>query len=310
MWPAELTDASVGDFLAGTTDEGAYVARTQTGEVLLAPRVAGEFTGSDLPSGWEVTPFRPAGRGTLEDGMLTLDAARVGCGPLLPSPCSLEFSAVFAARPDQHVGFGTNFVDVPWVMFSTKWGRRLYGRTHLLQIEDRRLDGHWFDRPHVFRIDWNVLDIVFSIDGSALARFMVPIPGFMRALAGNSRLGTDPLRVAWMRVSPFAPCGTFSSRVFDAGEPVDWHPPACEADVPDGTSLVVDVRTGDTPVPDPTWSTWEPDAPATARYLQYRAVLATTDPSRTPVLRRTSVAHSVAGASSRSSGSGSALGCP
>ena len=50
-----------------------------------------------------------------------------------------NFSAIFAARPDQHAGLGTNFVDVPWVMFSTKWGRRLYGRTHLLNVDDKKL---------------------------------------------------------------------------------------------------------------------------------------------------------------------------
>ena len=308
MPPAEVNDSSADDFAAGTSDAGAYVARTLAGEVTLRPKVAAEFTGDDLPAGWSVTPWVEGGSATIGDGMLALDGARVGCEPLLASPRSLEFSAVFASRPDQHAGFGTNFDDVPWVMFSTKWGRRLYGRTHLLTVEDKKLPGHWFGEPHRFRIDWNVLDVVFSIDGDPLARLMVPVPGYMRALAGNQRIGKEPLRVEWMRLSPYAPAGCFTSRVLDAGTTVDWHEVTWEADVPRSTSLGVRVRTGDTPDPgDRTWSPWTWVAASgdplrsTSRYVQYEAELTTADPAWTPVLRRVAIAYSAAGgASSRS----------
>ena len=319
MAPAEITDCSAADFSAGSVDEGAYIAHTRAGEVLLRPKVAGEFTGDTLPAGWTVTPWKEGGSATLGGGMLALDGARVGCDPLLPSPRSLEMSAVFAARPDQHAGFGTNFDDVPWVMFSTKWGRRLYGRTHLLNVEDKKLPGQWFDGPHRFRIDWNVLDIVFSIDGERVGYLLVPVPGYMRALAGNQRLGTEPLRIEWMRLSPYAPAGCFTSRVFDPGTVVDWDDLTWDADVPEVTWLDVHVRTGDTAEPGPTWSPWTPVAwsgervAGTARYLQYRVDMATTDRAWTPVLHWVRVGYSGAAAgaadSSRSSGSGSALGC-
>ncbi|HEX2048077.1 MAG TPA: hypothetical protein VHF27_09945 [Acidimicrobiales bacterium] len=318
MPPGELTDCSAADFSAGTADDGAHIPPTRDGEVILRPKLAGEFTGEELPEGWTVTPWREGGTATLGDGMLTLDGARVGCDPLLLSPRSLEMSVVFAARPDQHAGFGVDFVDVPWVMFSTKWGRRLYGRTHLLNIEDKRLPGQWFDGPHRYRIDWNVLDIVFSVDDQRLAQILVPVPGYMRALAGNQRLGTEPLRVEWMRLSPYAPSGCFTSRILDAGTVVDWQALTWQAEVPAGTRLDVHVRTGDVAVPDRRWSPWRPvagpgdDVGRTARYLQYRADLATADPAWTPVLHEVRAAYSVAGGaggSSRSSGSGNALGC-
>ena len=316
MSSAEVTDGSVEDFAAGSVDEGAYVARTRLGEVVLMPKAAGEFTGEELPEGWAVTPWVDGGTGTLQDGMLHLHGARVGCEPLLLSPRSLEFSAVFAGRPDQHAGFGVDFVDVPWVMFSTKWGRRLYGRTHLLNVEDKRLPGQWFDRSHVFRIDWNVLDIAFSIDGEELARVLVPVPGYMRALAGNRRLGSEPLQLEWMRVSPYASSGQFTSRVLDPGTAARWGAATWEADVPAGTSLSLEVRSGDAPLPDRRWSDWMPLAASGAevgtasRYLQYRARLGTADSGRTPVLRRVAVGYSAAGGeSSSSSGSGSVLGC-
>ena len=316
--PAEMKDASAADFSAGTTDAGAYVAATRAGEVVLAPKVAAEFTGDTLPEGWTVEPWVEGGTGTFADGMLVLDGAGVRSEGFLLSPRSLEFSAVFAPRPDQLVGFGTNFVDVPWVMFSTKWGRRLYGRTHLLIGDDKKLSGDWFDAPHLFRIDWNILDIVFSIDGQKLAHLMIPVPGHMRPLAANQRLGGQPLRLEWMRVSPYAPAGRFTSRVLDAGRPADWLEAEWDADVPAPTSLAVEVRTGDDARPGRSWSPWRPlrssgtPCGASARYLQYRVKLATTDPSWTPVLRQMRVRYSSAaagagGSSSSSRVSGNAL---
>ena len=294
------------------------MARTLAGEVILAPKLSAEFTGEALPEGWTVTPWAEGGTGTLGDGMLTLDGARVGCDPMLLSPRSLEISAVFAPRPDQHAGLGTDFVDVPWVMFSTKWGRRLYARTHLLSLEDRKLAGNWFDAPHVYRIDWNILDLIFSVDGARVAHLMVPMPGYMRALAGNERLGTQPLRVEWMRLSPYAGSGRFTSRALDAGTVVDWHRVSWDALVPEATTVAMQVRTGDAARPGRSWSPWRAVASGdgigtTARFAQYRVDLATTDPSWTPVLRAVRLDYSAAGAgggeSSSSFVSGRSLGC-
>jgi len=318
-----LGDSSSDDFAAGCVNTGAYVARSLDGEVILAPKLAAEFTGDEVPEGWTVTPWVEGGTGTLGDGMLTLDGARVGCDPVLLSPRSLEMSAVFAPRPDQHLGLGTNFVDVPWVMYSTKWGRRLYTRTHLLSLEDRRLAGNWFDAPHVYRIDWNILDLIFSVDGARMAHLMVPMPGHMRALAGNQRLGTQPLRVEWMRLSPYAESGRFTSRVLDAGTVADWHRVSWDAEVPACARLAVQVRTGDVPRPGRSWSPWRTVSAsgdaigATSRFVQYRVDLATTDPSWTPVLRAVRLGYSAAagggseggGVSSSSLVSGSSLGC-
>jgi hypothetical protein len=317
--PAGVTLA--GDLTTGATDAGAIVTRAGAPEVVLTPKLAGDFAGDTLPGGWSIVPWVAGGTGVLGDGMLTLAGASLRCEPLLLSPRSLEFSAVFAARPDQHIGFGTDFVAVPWLMFSTKWGRRLYGRTHLLTVEDKKLAGDWFGAPHRYRIDWNVLDLKFSVDGTCLAHLMVPMPGYMRPLAANQRLGGEPLRIEWMRVSPYAPAGRFTSGVLDAGAPVDWRELSWDAIVPDRTTLGIRVRTGDAPVPGGSWSRWRRLARsgdgvgAQSRYAQYRADLATADPSSTPALRAVRLRYSSAGdgaaggVSSSSFVSGRTLGC-
>ncbi|MEJ7666343.1 MAG: hypothetical protein WKG07_45945 [Hymenobacter sp.] len=205
--PAELTGASAADSSSGCTDPGAYVARSLAGEVILAPRMAAEFTGDTVPEGWTVTPWLEAGRAHWVTACSPWTAPASAATRSCSAHAHSEISATFAARPDQHAGFGTNFVDVPWVMFSTKWGRRLYGRTHLLGVHDTKLTGDWFDAPHCFRIDWNVLDIVFSVGATRVARLMVPMPGYMRALAANQRLGAQPLLIEWMRLSPWRAVG-------------------------------------------------------------------------------------------------------
>ena len=57
------------------------------------------------------------------------------------------------------------------------------------------------------------------------------------------------------------------------------------------------MRAGNTAVPGATWSDWQPVAASggalslTGRYLQYRAVLATTDSAVTPVLEQVTASH-------------------
>jgi len=296
--PAEVNDGSAADFAAGATDAGAYVTRTAAGGIMLAPASAAEFTGTEMPAGWTVTAYCEGGSGRLGNGRLTLDGARVTCDTVFRGPRRvLDFSATFAARPDQHAGFGIDYLQPPWVMFSTKWGRRLYARTHHVLVEDKRVPGSWLGGPHHYRIEWNYLDITFSIDGERAAYLLVPVPGYMRAAAGNQRLGGAPLEVEWMRVSPYAAAGTFTSRVLDAGAVVEWLDAAWKADLPEGTSMSLSARTGDVPTPGPTWSSWRPVVQpgwaegAASRYLQYRAEMSTTEEGRTPIVQRVTFLH-------------------
>lgn len=298
MEPPEVSDTAAVDFAAGRIDGGAYVARTAGVGVLLAPAAVGEFTTGELPPGWTVTPYHQGGSGRLDSGGIALDGARVGSDEVFRGPRrALDFSATFAARPDQHAGFGVDYLHVPWVMFSTKWGRRLYARTYHALVEDKQVPGNWFGHAHHFRIEWNVLDITFFIDGQRSAYLLVPVPGYMRALAGNQRLGGEALEVQWMRVSPYAATGRFTSRVLDAGAVVDWLDATWEADVPAATALRMSVRTGDGARPGRAWSRWAPlagpgaEIGARSRYLQYRADLATADDGCTPTLRRVTLRH-------------------
>lgn len=54
----------------------------------------------------------------------------------------------------------------------------------------------------------------------------------------------------------FFTTGTYTSTIFDAGKSVDWSSSAWRySGIPDG--LIVEFRTGNTPIPDETWTNWQ-----------------------------------------------------
>jgi hypothetical protein len=116
----------------------------------------------------------------------------------------------------------------------------------------------------------------------------------------GSRGGTELAAAGLGRVSLAsrrAGAGWYVSRVLDARAMVTWDRATWQADLPAGTSLVVSVRTGSTPAPGASWSGWQalagPGARVlgSSRYLQYRLLLTTRAPGRTPALRAIGFTH-------------------
>ena len=316
-----VTDAGVGDFRAGASGPGVHIGAVSCGaELILAPTVVAEFGGERLPDNWIVEAWKEGGTAEV-NGRLTLDAATAGFSGMYGAGRSLEFVATFEKRPHQHVGFGTDFRNVPWITFSTKFGHSLYARSHFLIPEETRLSPSLLGSAHRFRIDWNVLDVDFWVDGRKIAYQLVPLVGMMRPLAGNGSQGGAPLAVEWVRMTPYAPEGTFESRVHDAGCDARWEGCELDAEVPADAAVAIEIRAGSTPHPDPSWSGWSTpgDSPVpglrgpnavpglrgpnavpglrgpnavTGRYAQYRARLATGSRSQTPVVRRVTLRYS------------------
>jgi hypothetical protein len=98
--------------------------------------------------------------------------------------------------------------------------------------------------------------VVFSIDGTQVASHSIAIAGSMRPIASDYTVGGAALMIDWLRMTPSATPGTFTSRVFDAGVPTTWGTATWAATQPVGTTLVIRVRLDSTPIPDGTWSAW------------------------------------------------------
>ena len=127
----------------------------------------------------------------------------------------------------------------------------------------------------------------------------------MRPIASDLNVGGGSVAVEYLDLYPFPltypNSGTFTSRVFDAGDArATWRTLTPALDTPAGTGVRFEVRTGSTPAPDASWTAFQPVGPAGAvpgpvgrRYLQYRATLTTTDTSVTPLVESVTLGYDV-----------------
>ena len=301
---AAFIDTTAADFSAGTPGANTVVSQVANGEVLLTPTIDEEFGGTSLPAGWSGAAWPPGGgSAAVSGGLLTVDGARASTDTSYGAGRVLEFVATFGAATFEHAGFASNVdSDPPWIFFSTKdTSTTLFARTHTggAQI-DNAIPGNWIGSPHLYRIEWNVSSVLFFIDGTLVDTQTVSIAGPLRVLASELNPGGGALSVDWIRLTPYASSGVFTSRVFDAGQTVGWGNASWTAGLPAGTAIALAVRTGNTPVPDGTWTPFTSISnggviPGSTRYIQYQATLSTSDPSATPVLQDVTLGYVVGG---------------
>ncbi|TYL52634.1 N,N-dimethylformamidase beta subunit family domain-containing protein [Agromyces mariniharenae] len=296
---AAATDTSLSQFSAGTPGVGTYVANSAGGEVVLAPLVGTEFEGSGVPAGW-TTGSWTGGTTTFPGGTASLDGSWLRTDTAVGSGRAVEFAGTFSGAPFQNAGFGVTLAGAgeSWAMFGTN------GTNGILQARTRNSGGDVLDvalgsqyigSEHLFRIEWDST-VRFYVDGS-LVHTAATVGGTMRPLASEYTTGGGGLTLKWLRLTPYASSGSFVSRVHDAGTASDWGILSFTGSTPQGTTLALDVRTGDTATPDGSWTAFAPiasgqDVPATSRYLQYRARLTTTNVTVTPVLNAVNLPYS------------------
>jgi hypothetical protein len=178
-----------------------------------------------------------------------------------------------------------------WAIFTTLRGGTLYAQTNVGGIQRQTpLGSASLGGMHLFRIDRGTSSVTYWIDGQQVASAAASITRAMRPIFNDSASGAGTLAVDWVALSPYASTGSFVSRVLDAGGSTAWSAATWDANVPAGTTLTVQTRTGDTAAPDSSWSAWAALTNGAAvasppgRYLQYRVLLTTNNPNLTSVL--------------------------
>jgi hypothetical protein len=269
--------------------------------------ISEDFPGTSLPAGWEMAEWNPGGSATVGGGVLTVDGARANPTGLYDPGRSLDFAATFTADPFQHVGFGSTFADAPWAMFSTGSGGALFARTFPpggTQV-DTLITGVDPLVRHDYSIEWTPTEVRYFIDGVLEVTHPIAITAQMRPIASDFNVDGGSVQVEYLDLYPFPitypTSGTFTSRVFDAGDHrATWRTLSAALDAPAGTDVTFEVRTGTTPTPDASWTAFQPVGPGGAisgplgrRYLQYRATLTTTDTSVTPLVESVTLGYEV-----------------
>jgi hypothetical protein len=294
------------DFSGGTHTNTETIA----GDLALSPvfDVTEDFDGTALPAGWESTAWNPGGTATVGGGVLTVDGARANTTGFFDAGRSLDFAATFTANPFQHVGFGDTFNDPPWAMFSTgSDAAGIYARTAppggpstdtLIPLADPFV-------AHDYSIEWTPTEVRYFVDGDLVATHAIAITAQMRPIASDFTVGGGSVQVEDLDLYPipvvYPSSGTFTSRVFDAGDSrATWRTLTAAVDTPTGTGVSFEARTGPTPTPDASWTGFQPVGPGGAvaggvghRYIQYRATLATTDTSITPFVESVTLSYTV-----------------
>ncbi len=307
-----LVDTTQADFGGGTPDANLAITTEEDGEVrLLAAQGSSEFEGAALPVDWTSVEWVGGGTATVGSGQLVVSGARAATQPTLAylPGTVLEFQATFGADQFQSAGFGAGddttggsgmFTLSPYAVFGTdSTTTKLFARVATTGLPvDTDLDPAGtlglIGTPHTYKIQWTSTSIVFSVDGLVRHTETVAIATAMR-IGASEAAATGTLAVDWMRVTHYATPGTFVSRVFDGRAPQStWGVMTWTADRPAETGLAMSVRTGDT---SPPAGDWVPVASsgaalgATGQYLQYQAVLSSTDGQNTPVLRRVEIGY-------------------
>jgi hypothetical protein len=278
------------DFSPGTADSGAFITALDDGDVTLLPSIRAEFTGTALPAAWTAS-LKKRGTAVLAGGLLTIDFATVSNTTIYKPGVAVEFVATFSGAVNQLAGFTS-------AQFITKSDGKLYARSVSTPMTETPLGTAYFGAPHRFRITWTTGRMQYEVDGTVVAdHAWGSLPSQMPLqFADLMAVGGGSLVVDWVRVSPYAAAGTFTSPVFDAGEAVAWLGAEPTTTLPAGTKVVVSVRMGATPTPDGTWTAFAVvDASGaiegSGRYAQYRVELSTTSPEVTPVLHQMVVTY-------------------
>lgn len=103
------------------------------------------------------------------------------------------------------------------------------------------------------------------------------------------------------KISPnYVKEGTFRSKERDAAIVSSWGNISWDSVLPLGTQITLSTRTGNTKKPDDTWSEWSDEytdpageaiASPPARFIKWRAKLTSDDGTKTPTLKRVSIAY-------------------
>jgi uncharacterized protein DUF4082/Calx-beta domain-containing protein/Big-like domain-containing protein/purple acid phosphatase-like protein len=290
-----LTTAA--DFASGTFAAGAYLSETGDGELMLAPAQASEFSGSSLPAGWVLAPMAAGASAGVANGMLAIDGGAFLAPSMITAGQTLEMVATFSGAINQSIGFGTTGAQSsPMAMFVIKSDRQLYARTiNGAKVTESMMAGiDWLKKAHRYQITWNAGNAQYFIDGTLMISHTNMAWGTvaMRPVLADAAAGDGALAVDYVRLTPYASSGSYTSAVVDAGESVTWQKVTTTGSVPNGTASTISCRTGSTPVPDDTWTPFAPlgapSALGSSRYLQF-AIQLTTAGAKTPIVQDVTV---------------------
>jgi methionine-rich copper-binding protein CopC len=285
------TQTTALDF-AGGLGEGVVVTAQEDGEVVFSTATREEFLGDAIDPTWSVTSWGAVGSATVAGGVLSVAGVQV-LSPPVAAGSAFEGRMAFAATPFQSFGLATALdseIGNSWAIFSTRnTADRLFARVNVSGVTQEADLGPVDTALRLYRIQPIAGGFAFYVDGLPVATLTLAIPEAspLRIAVSSFYEAAAPITADWVTASPHR----FTSAVFDAGRMASWSTADWIADLPAGTTLIVETRTGSSAAPDASWSSWTAVvnggavAGPSGRYFQYRARFVTGDAEVTAALR-------------------------
>jgi hypothetical protein len=298
------TQSTAADFNSGT-NSNTLVTTAPTVGVQLAPSFQDDFNGTALSSNWTATPNSTGGGPltvTVSGGLMSLQGGDLVSQATYTFNTAVEARLDLGASPSHYFGLSTGFATAAgnyWVAFSTKGtSTTLYARLNRNgTLSDVSL-GTLPTGFHVYTIRPTSNSFRFYVDGVLQTTLKASFPSNVNPnliLSAAQGAPAPAIQADWVRVLSYPSTGTFTSSVFDSGKlGTTWGTASWTFNLPTGTAITVQTRSGNTATPDGTWSAWTTVtnggtvASPAARYLQYQVTFTTTDPTQTASIFSTS----------------------
>jgi hypothetical protein len=281
-------------FSAGTQSGTTVVTGASGAGVQLDPiALYDDFPGTSLGASWATTSWASSGGGptsvTVANSVLSVAGAEV-LSTTSYTGTAVEGSVSFGAAPYQHFGIATDlgsFSGSVWALFSTMGtSNTLFARVNLFGSEQSVNLGALPVGFHLYRVQPTATGFDFYVDNVLSTSIAGAFPSGLNPKIAISSFNGAPnpaLQVDWARWTG----GVFNSSVFDAGRTATWGTVTWTADLPTGTSIVIETSSS---TDGTNWSNWSAATNGgtvtspTGRYLRYRAKFVTSDPTKTPTL--------------------------
>ena len=250
-----VSNDSIVQFNGGNTGVDTRIVADGNGAVISSPASLQDFEGLTLPPGFTASSWSGSNTPQFGGGKVTLNGVRLYSNVKYPTGTTIEFYAKFSDDSFENIGFAAdgNFSG-PWAVIGRD---QIASKGYLYARSDnggRELLGtNLTGQYHRYKITVNSDNVEFFVDGILAATIVETISNGV-ILFSDFTANTLDLSVDWIRILPYTVSGNYLSAVFDAGATTRWNYIFWNAIQPAGTNLGISIRTGNTAVPDATWS--------------------------------------------------------
>jgi len=293
--PVCAKDDIVSDFEDASIKGNTEAVNIINGELSLKHISAEEqFNSISIPEGWNAGSWTAGATTNFSGGIATLNGTRIYSTESFQPGVSFEFYARFTLGNYQNIGLAKNGSFDPFWLVIGRGGIASDPNLYVRSSEgvNISLGNNLLDNYHQYRIDWESDRFLVYVDGILRTTVTKTYSSQLLLMVSDHDFDGTALSLDWIRYTKkiYPNTGVYLSKVFSLGVgpaavTVDWN-----STLPSNTAVTISVRSSSY------GGSWSSFVPVTNHqsislgksYLQYQAVLSTTNTKVTPLLNEIS----------------------